>query len=157
MTDDELRKLMEKATPGPWSYRSQEYDDWGVVRGKRTDQDCWAPFVCQARDSRVDDIGENAARREGRDPWEANARLIAAAPDLAKDRIRLEAENAALRAEVERLREALEPFATCLSRYTFPEHQIILLSEDNPKGRRLTHLLPEHFYRARAALGEGGE
>lgn len=56
-------------------------------------------------------------------------------------------------AEVARLREALRPFSEALSVYrNFSEHQLILLSEDNPKGRRLAHLLPEQFAVARAAL-----
>ena len=56
-------------------------------------------------------------------------------------------------AEIERLREALRPFSEALSVYrNFSEHQLILLSEDNPKGRRLAHLLPEQFAVARAAL-----
>lgn len=56
-------------------------------------------------------------------------------------------------AEIARLREALRPFSEALSVYrNFSEHQLILLSEDNPKGRRLAHLLPEQFAVARAAL-----
>ena len=55
--------------------------------------------------------------------------------------------------EAERLREALRPFSEALSVYrNFSEHQLILLSEDNPKGRRLAHLLPEQFAVARAGL-----
>lgn len=65
-----------KATPGPWCYRPHEYDDWGVVKaGYFT--------ICQARDPLAleDDI-LNRHRREKTDPWAANARLIAAAPEL---------------------------------------------------------------------------
>lgn len=72
-----------KGTPGPWSYRSQQHDDWGVVRAGRY-------YICQAKDPKVwseDDF--NAHRRAKTDPWEANARLIAAAPELleAADRL----------------------------------------------------------------------
>ena len=35
---------------GPWSYRSQEHDDWGIVRTGRY-------VVCQARDHRFMDDG----------------------------------------------------------------------------------------------------
>src|SRR3546814_11845342 len=39
--------------------------------------------ICQARDPyALDDVTLNAHRRAKTDPWEANARLIAAAPDL---------------------------------------------------------------------------
>jgi len=65
-----------KHTPGPWSYRSELHDDWGFVRAGRF-------LICQARDPRYMDNEHLAQCREvGRDPWEANARLIAAAPDL---------------------------------------------------------------------------
>ena len=65
-----------KHTPGPWSYRSELHDDWGVVRAGRF-------FICQAKDPRYMDNEHLAQCREvGRDPWEANARLISAAPDL---------------------------------------------------------------------------
>ena len=68
-------------TPGPWAYRPQKYDDWGYVRGAQRD-DGFYPFICQAKDSRATEADENEARKNGTDPWEANARLIAAAPDL---------------------------------------------------------------------------
>src|SRR3546814_10767102 len=47
----------------------------------------WSSDVCssdlQARDPyALDDVTLNAHRRAKTDPWEANARLIAAAPDL---------------------------------------------------------------------------
>lgn len=71
-----------KHTPGPWAYRPQKYDDWGYVRGPEQD-DGFQPFICQAKDMRaMDDDVLNEHRRNGTDPWEANARLIAAAPDL---------------------------------------------------------------------------
>ena len=81
-----------KHTPGPWSYRSAQHDDWGVVRAGRF-------FICQAKDPRFMDTEYLAQCREsGRDPWEANARLIAAAPDLlaALKRFRTKVYNAAL-------------------------------------------------------------
>lgn len=71
-----------KHTPGPWAYRPQKYDDWGYVRGPEQG-DGFQPFICQAKDMRaMDDDVLNEHRRNGTDPWEANARLIAAAPDL---------------------------------------------------------------------------
>jgi hypothetical protein len=66
-----------KHTPGPWEYRPTKYHDWGTV--------CVDGFVlCQAREPKTVMDAEflNEHRRNGTDPWEANARLIAAAPDL---------------------------------------------------------------------------
>ena len=65
-----------KFTPGPWHYRPDEFDDWGVVKADRF-------TICQARawDALDEDV-LNQHRRAGTDPWEANARLIAAAPSL---------------------------------------------------------------------------
>ena len=63
---------------GPWSYRPHKYDDWGIVRSGNY-------FVCQAKDHRsMDDNYLNLCREEKRDPHEIFARLIAAAPDLAR-------------------------------------------------------------------------
>lgn len=73
--------MTDKHTPGPWSYRPMKYDDWGYVRGAE-EADGFQPFICQAKDSRKTDKDENIARQNGTDPWEANARLIAAAPEL---------------------------------------------------------------------------
>lgn len=71
-----------KHTPGPWAYRPQKYDDWGYVRGPEQ-ADGFQPFICQAKDMRaMEDEILNEHRRNGTDPWEANARLIAAAPEL---------------------------------------------------------------------------
>jgi hypothetical protein len=67
--------MSAKHTPGPWAYRPAPWDDWGVVRAGGS-------FICQARDPKVGDPDLDLHRRSGTDPWEANARLIAAAPDL---------------------------------------------------------------------------
>ena len=71
-----------KFTPGPWAYSPRKFDDWGVVRGPVVDD--WGPvLICQAKDpSKLDEATLSAHRADGKDPWEANARLIAAAPDL---------------------------------------------------------------------------
>jgi hypothetical protein len=77
----------EKFTPGPWAYRPAEGDDWGIVRAPVTEQGQWAGgIICQARDPEALDQLTLARHREAKtDPWEANARLIAAAPCMAAE------------------------------------------------------------------------
>lgn len=64
-----------KFTPGPWTYRPNELDDWGVVKSGKY-------VLCQVRDPRLssDDISDH--RNAGTDPYEANACLVAAGPEL---------------------------------------------------------------------------
>lgn len=73
-----------KHTPGPWVYRPDRYDDWGIVRASVTEQGQFTGgIICQAYDPQARDSITLARHREaGTDPWEANARLIAAAPTL---------------------------------------------------------------------------
>jgi hypothetical protein len=71
---------LTKSTPGPWSYRSEYHDDWGVVRGPTADLGLeWIVAVADAG-RRVDSREYAAHRENGTDPYEANARLITAAP-----------------------------------------------------------------------------
>lgn len=63
-------------TSGPWSYRPSKHDDWGFVRSSD------GHLVAVARDSSIPDDRLEAFRAQGADPYEANARLIAATPDL---------------------------------------------------------------------------
>jgi hypothetical protein len=64
-----------KATPGPWRYRPDEYDDWGIVKGSDNF------VICQAR-VRASEEELSTHRKNGTDPFAANAHLIAAAPTL---------------------------------------------------------------------------
>jgi len=80
ISDDDLRKLLDEATPGPWAYRLEPYDDWGLVRSG-------SGLITQARDPRTSYDDLSVHRCAGTDPWEPNARLIALAPDLAKERL----------------------------------------------------------------------
>jgi hypothetical protein len=142
MDNEELRDLLDKATDGPWE--AYEGLIWNVAYPDLEDSWRLGNVIAEVR------AGTGWPRNKVH-PQDANARLIAASPDLA-------AEVLTLRAEAERLKAALRPFAEVLSRYTFATHQLVLLSEDNPKGRRLAHLRPEQFKAARAALRtEGGE
>jgi hypothetical protein len=62
--------------PGPWQYRTLPHDDWGTVHASN------GPIVAHALSGSWDVIDYDAHRTAGTDPYEANARLIAAAPDL---------------------------------------------------------------------------
>lgn len=68
-------------TPGPWLYRPEEYDDWGMVRAA-PDAEGRMFVICQARNPSVGYDELDKYRESRTDPYEANARLIAAAPEL---------------------------------------------------------------------------
>jgi hypothetical protein len=68
-------------TPGPWAYRPQEYDDWGIVRIADRDENGFQRVICQANYVASPEALMQH-RIDGTDPAEANARLIAAAPEL---------------------------------------------------------------------------
>jgi len=68
-------------TPGPWVYRPHDFDDWGIVR-VTADESRYGFVICQARNPEVTGEQLGAYRESGVDPYEANARLIAAAPAL---------------------------------------------------------------------------
>ena len=99
-----------------------------------------------------------------------DARRIARVPELEDAYEAVLEENDRLRRErdhyqrvsqtyakrIDTLHVAIRPFAEVLAVFSFAEHQLILLSEDNPKGRRLAHLLPDQFDAARASLAETG-
>ena len=90
MDIDKLRDLMGRATPGPWAYRPEPHDDWGVVRSGRF-------WICQAHDpDRMDDEFLAECRKTKTDPWYANAALISMSPDLAAEVLRLTAERDAI-------------------------------------------------------------
>jgi hypothetical protein len=94
-----IAALLDGVTDGPWEYRPCKYDDWGTVKAGNF-------VLLQARDPlRCGDAVLDQCRRDHVDPRERNARFIASARQLVPA---LAAENAALKAEVARLREALE-------------------------------------------------
>lgn len=72
----EIRAGLEGLPEGPWSYRDQPYDDWGMVRGKRG-ADGLAEFVMQAKSGFPSEEEMAAHRRAGTDPWEAFAKHLA--------------------------------------------------------------------------------
>lgn len=71
MKTDELKALLARATPGPW----------------HKDGQMWDQIVWSDNETRVCFMAHSNGLNDARD--EANARLIAAAPDLAADNIRL--------------------------------------------------------------------
>ena len=64
-----------KHTPGPWVYRPNKDDNWGVVRSA---DGLPVAQACVGRWSKDFDTH----RTNNTDPGEANARLIASAPEL---------------------------------------------------------------------------
>jgi len=73
--NENMKNEKAKFTPGPWIYRPNKYDDWGVVKSP---DGLPVAQACVGRWSK--DFDKH--RTEGTDPAEANARLIAAAPEL---------------------------------------------------------------------------
>ena len=68
-------------TPGPWLYRPKEYDDWGIVRASERCEFGFQRVICKANYvASPEELTQH--RVDGTDPAEANARLIAAAPEL---------------------------------------------------------------------------
>jgi hypothetical protein len=60
--------MTETHTPTPWVYRPRDYDDWGWIRGAD------GALAATARSAGEYDSDEH--RRNGTDPFEANAALI---------------------------------------------------------------------------------
>lgn len=77
------------ATPTPWSYHQDKYDDWGWIHGPD------GSLAAVARSSGEYDADEH--RRNGTDPYEANARLIVEAVNS----------HASLKARIQVLESAL--------------------------------------------------
>lgn len=100
---ERLRSLLAEASPGPWVYRPDKYDDWGWIRGVEQDSDIgrYRPIVANAKNSNVGEAAMAEHRSAGTDPYGPNALLI------------VEAVNAlpALLDTIERQRALLKPFA----------------------------------------------
>lgn len=104
---NELERLLAAATEGPWAYRPDEFDDWGVVKSPPREVGNYEPplilrtVLAQMRDDRrLDEETLSEHRRAGTDPWEANARLVVFLRNSAQHYL-------SLMDEVERLRGEL--------------------------------------------------
>jgi len=74
---------MSEHTPGPWLYRPHRYDDWGWIRAQPESDDSVGPLIACAKSGKYMDLAELDVHRANKtDPYEANARMIAAAPDM---------------------------------------------------------------------------
>ena len=92
-----------------WAYRPKEHDDWGIVRLAQPDENGWQRVICQASYfASPEELTQH--RINGTDPAEANARLIAAAPDLLTEleyAVRLLAPLMGGTAQVQRMRQVV--------------------------------------------------
>lgn len=78
---DKLRLLDHAATPGPWHYRPEKYDDWGFIRASRTDEDAakglggW-PVATMRSGSHLDREKMDEHRKAGTDPYGPNSEIV---------------------------------------------------------------------------------
>lgn len=105
----DLDKLLAEATEGPW-----ELDGIAIAGSDpRSGDVCYMGEPAQY----PGDIARMLTN------WQANARLIALSPDLARQVIALTADNAALRAKAEKLAEALQLYSCEDGCNDCPEHE----------------------------------
>lgn len=133
--------LLDGTTPGPWQRDCWDILGSGVGVGTGS--------VCEVARQNGDD---NKYWKYGE--AEANVKLIAAAPTLAADNLRLIDDNLRLLDEIERLKRALVEAA-------IPLEAMILATQDDTAGRRLYGELLWNGIVAgveavRTALPEGG-
>ena len=99
LTTEALRKLQGEITPGPWTLIR-----WGTERLP-------APLSIHSAD------GSTWITRDGLVAREADARLIAAAPDLLSEVLRLREQNEALAAALDGAADGLDTAADDLSEF----------------------------------------
>jgi hypothetical protein len=99
---ERLRELDAAATAGPWAYRPELHDDWGVVRAGRF-------WICQAKDPAVctdEQLSEHRAAKT--DPWQGNAELIPFLRNAVPAILAMAEGNARLREALERCRAIVQ-------------------------------------------------
>jgi hypothetical protein len=74
----DLKTLSDAAEGGPWAYRPNEFDDWGLIRGGQRPDDtigqCWPPVASAKPLWRDYDFDAHRAAKS--DPMEPNGRFI---------------------------------------------------------------------------------
>ena len=78
---ERLEALAEKATKGPWAYRPDEYDDWGVIKAPPCRPEGFEYDLrfnlAQFRDPQAISDEVLSQHREAKtDPWRGNAELV---------------------------------------------------------------------------------
>jgi hypothetical protein len=134
MTMIDAAKLLEGTTPGPWRFRD------GSDR-------CLGFWVDAPGDIVRNDRGPSYAQQiigdEEYDRKEADCRLIAAAPDLARRVIELETENARLKAKGDALAEALQDALDGVGALTNPSEFPNILGISTETGARYVAALAQ--------------
>jgi hypothetical protein len=157
---DTLAGLLADATPGPWvtsetTIHGVKYGGMWVQGADQPDDDglMKPPLICISGSGGSRSYTTRIVERQDHDDNDANARLIALAPELAAEVIALRAQAAKDKARIERLEAALRPFVAYVH-YAFHEgNSRFRLVEDFDEGGGW--LGSEDFRRARAALEDG--
>ena len=159
---DTLAGLLAEATPGPWvtgetTIHGVKYGGLWVQGADQLDDDglMRPPLICISGSGGSRSFTTRIVERQDHDDNDANARLIALAPDLAAEVIALRAQAAKDKARIERLKAALRPFSI-MAGEMFARNwnkdgvAISFVGKDGPI--RLTFT---DFLAARAALEDG--
>jgi hypothetical protein len=114
MNSDELKTLISTATPGPWvtsetTIHGVKYGGMWVQGADQPDDDglMKPPLICISGSGGSRSYTTRIVERQDHDDNDANARLIALAPELAEETIALRAQAAKDKARIERLQAAL--------------------------------------------------
>lgn len=115
---DMLAGLLADATPGPWvtsetTIHGVKYGGMWVQGADQPDDDglMKPPLICISGSGGSRSYTTRIVERQDHDDNDANARLIALAPELAEEVIALRAQAAKDKARIERLEAALRPFS----------------------------------------------
>ena len=159
---DTLAGLLADATPGPWvtsetTIHGVKYGGMWVQGADQPDDDglMKPPLICISGSGGSRSYTTRIVERQDHDDNDANARLIALAPELAEEVIALRAQAAKDKARIERLEAALQPFAKVGELFTAPEHMEYYAVLYNPAAGQEFQITEQHVRAARAALEDG--